>query len=261
MIKLIVTDLDGSLLNEALNVPTRFFSLVDKIFSKNIHLAIATGRAQASIREKFEPIIDQLYSISDNGSLLKFGTRELLCTPIEQKYLNPLVEIGRSIDDAWPVFCGKERWFIENTDTAFLDKVHLYTRNYEVVEDLNSVNEPIIKISLCDLKGAEFNSNNHYQQYANDLKIAVGGSLWLDITMQNANKGYAVEHLQNTLGVTKEETLVFGDMLNDIEMMSKATYSYAMKNAHPLLKEVASFITDKDNNEEGVLDMIEKLCF
>jgi hydroxymethylpyrimidine pyrophosphatase-like HAD family hydrolase len=49
--------------------------------------------------------------------------------------------------------------------------------------------------------------------------------------------------------------------MNDYEMMKTATYSYAMKNAYSKLKEAAKFITEKDNNEGGVLDVIEKLCF
>jgi Cof subfamily protein (haloacid dehalogenase superfamily) len=260
MIKLIVSDLDGTLLNDALNVPEDFFSLAERLFEKNIMFAIATGRSQTSIQEKFNCILKNLYSISDNGSLIRKGEEELLCKTINFDYIKSIIAIGRSIENAWPVLCGKDAWYIENTDKPFLDKVHLYTRNYHVVNDLTQVDVPIIKVSLCDINGAEQNSLKHYRIFEQELKVAVGGTLWLDITMQDANKGMAVEYLQELHGISKNETLVFGDMLNDLEMMQTASHSYAMKNAHPKLKEVANFITDKDNNEQGVIDMIEKLC-
>lgn len=258
MVKLIVTDLDGTLLNDALNVPTGFFSLADRLFEKGIKLAIATGRAQASIQEKFGPIMEHLYSISDNGSLMMKGNEELLCKPLNSSDIKALVEVGRPIENAWPVLCGKDSWFIENTDKAFLDKVHLYTRNYQVVNDLTQVEAPIIKVSLCDIIGAEQNSYPHYRSFENELKVALGGTSWLDVTMPSANKGIAIEHLQQLYGISKSETLVFGDMMNDLEMMQTAKYSYAMKNAHQRIKEVASFITEKDNNEGGVIEVIEK---
>ncbi len=259
MIKLIVTDLDGTLLNDALQVPERFFSIAKQLFDKDIKLAIATGRAQASINEKFGTIMEHLYSISDNGSLMMKGKEELLCKPLIPSDIKSIVEIGRTIKKAWPVLCGKDAWFIENTDQDFLDKVHIYTRNYHVVKDLTQVEEPIMKVSLCDLEGAEQNCYPYYQPYEKELKVALGGTLWLDITMPNANKGVAIEYLQKLHGISKEETLVFGDMLNDYEMMHTAKFSYAMKNAHQKIKEVANFITEKDNNEDGVIDVMKKL--
>jgi hydroxymethylpyrimidine pyrophosphatase-like HAD family hydrolase len=89
----------------------------------------------------------------------------------------------------------------------------------------------------------------------------VGGAKWLDITRTDVNKGEAVQILQSLHNISPDETLVFGDFMNDYEMMKAATYSYAMKNANPKLKEVANFVTDKDNNEAGILDVIEALCF
>ena len=66
--------------------------------------------------------------------------------------------------------------------------------------------------------------------------------------------------LQSLNNISPDETLVFGDFMNDYEMMKTAKYSYAMKNANPKLIEVANFVTDKDNNEAGILEVIERLC-
>lgn len=261
MIKLVVSDLDGTLLTDQHQLPSAFLPLAKQLFAAGIKLAIATGRSHASIVENFAPIADRLHAVSDNGGLIRFGKEELLCKPLQTPDVHSLIEAGRGIDKAWPILCGKDLWFIENTDQAFLDKVHQYTRNYEVVNDLTKVDAPVLKFTVCDLAGAEQNSLVKFRSFDHSLKLAVGGAVWLDITMPGVHKGEAIRHLQERYSISPDETLVFGDMLNDYEMMQAASYSYAMKNAHPRLKEVARFVTDKDNNSGGVLEVILKHCF
>jgi HAD superfamily hydrolase (TIGR01484 family) len=66
--------------------------------------------------------------------------------------------------------------------------------------------------------------------------VKVSGSIWLDISHKLANKGRAMELLQKKYSITTEQTMAFGDYLNDLEMMQQAHYSFAMENAHPDIK-------------------------
>ncbi len=52
--------------------------------------------------------------------------------------------------------------------------------------------------------------------------------------------------------------MVFGDYLNDLEMMSKAHYSFAMENAHPDIKKAARYRA-KSNDENGVVEMLQQM--
>lgn len=81
---------------------------------------------------------------------------------------------------------------------------------------------------------------------------------WIDISNYNVHKGTTVQALQHILGVTKEETIAFGDGLNDIELLEAAGCSFAVNNAFDIVKEKADFIT-KSNEDSGVLQTIEKL--
>ena len=74
----------------------------------------------------------------------------------------------------------------------------------------------------------------------------------MDVGLTGVNKGTAVQALQEIWHITPEETMVFGDQQNDLEMMSCAAYSYAMANASQVVKEQANFIAE-DNNHAGVL--------
>lgn len=261
MIKLIVTDLDGTLLNDSHEIPGRFWEIADRLFKKEIKLAIATGRPHFSIQENFQPIINKLYAVSDNGGLVIHNKTELLSKPLPPLEIEALITTARSVPNAWPILCGKDIWYVENSDSILIEKIRIYHKNFKIVSDLTKVTDAILKVTMCDILGAEHNSLPYFKHFADRLKIAVGGAIWLDITRMDANKGEAVRGLQQLNGITPDETLVFGDFMNDYEMMKAATYSYAMKNAHPAIIEAANFVTEKNNNEAGILDIIEAMCF
>ena len=73
-------------------------------------------------------------------------------------------------------------------------------------------------------------------------------------------KGEALRTLQNRLGVRYEDTMAFGDFLNDKELLENAYYSFAMENSHEEIKKTANFTTGS-NNDNSVMKEIEKYCF
>jgi hypothetical protein len=136
----------------------------------------------------------------------------------------------------------------------------MYYDKYTVVDDLLGVeDDQFLKIAIYDFAGAESNSYTHFQQSKEHLQVKVSGSNWLDISHRLANKGRALEVLQHKYGIAVEQTMSFGDYLNDLEMMQQAYFSYAMANAHPLIKEAARFRA-KSNDEDGVLEVMRQLA-
>ena len=86
----------------------------------------------------------------------------------------------------------------------------------------------------------------------------MSGEIWLDITAKGVNKGVAINKIQEMLDIDHKETMVFGDYLNDLEMMGSAYYSFAMENAHDDLKKVSRFIA-RSNNDNGVVEAIKEV--
>ena len=80
----------------------------------------------------------------------------------------------------------------------------------------------------------------------------------MDCMAPGVNKGVAVKLLQESLGISPKETMVFGDQLNDMEMLSQAYYSYAVGNARPEVRAAARFQTDI-NVRDGVLKVLKLL--
>ena len=112
---------------------------------------------------------------------------------------------------------------------------------------------------MCDRGISRLNSYQYLKKYANEFNVVVSGEIWLDITGKDVNKGDAIAHLQSQLNISPDETVVFGDHLNDVELIQQATYSYAMLNAQEELKALANYVTEYDNNHAGVVRTLEKL--
>lgn len=74
---------------------------------------------------------------------------------------------------------------------------------------------------------------------------------------KKSNKGVALRALMNKLHISSEEIIVFGDFMNDYEMLNLAKYSFAMENAHPSIKAIANF-SAPSNDEDGVNQIIKQ---
>ncbi len=259
MIKLIAIDLDGSLLSDDKELPDDFWEVANALFERGIALTIASGRPFHNIASVFDRIRDRLYFACDNGSYLVHKGEEWLIRSLTPETVAQFVNISRPIPNVYPVLCSRNIAYLEDREEEFKQQVLTYYQEYEMVEDLTKVSDTIIKISLCDLKGAETNSYPYYQQFDKEFKVVVAADIWLDITHKEGSKGNAIKEIQRRLEITPDETLVFGDYLNDLDMILDAKYSYAMKNAHPRILEAASFITELDNNQGGVTHTIKQL--
>jgi len=257
-IKLIVSDLDGTLLDSNHNLPPNFWEIEQQLFDNNIVLAIATGRQFYNIIEVFDRIKDRIVFLAENGNFAYYKGNELFVNPLVREDANEFVKIGRTVKDAFVILCGKNAAYVESTNERFLSEARKYYSRLEIVNDLTQVDDAILKVTLCDFNHVPTNSYLYFKSFENDYKIAISGTVWLDITGFNANKGVAVMNIQKLWNIAADDTMVFGDFLNDYEMMQTAKYSYAMKNAHPEIIRISNFITQFDNNNGGVTDVISQ---
>lgn len=261
MIKLIAADLDGTLLNDQKQLASDFWQIEAQLHSKGIYFTIASGRQYYTLLEAFGTIQDRTIFIAENGTYVVYRGEELHIDAMDMASAIRLIETGRKIEGAHLIVCGKRSAYVESTDEDFLKEVRLYYKRHEIVEDLTKVEDDILKVTSCDFNGSSNNSYPHFKTFENDFTVAVSGEIYLDMTSKTANKGVAIKKIQQKLGINPEETLAFGDFPNDLEMLQAAKYSYAMKNAHPAIIEAANYITEFDNNNNGVLEVIKKLCF
>ena len=156
------------------------------------------------------------------------------------------------------MLCGKTSAYIERADPPFLEEVDKYYHRLAVVDDLNVVEDDILKVAIYDFVSSEEISAPAYAGFTETHQVVVSGQHWLDVMNLDANKGTGLRHIQEAFGITRDQTMVFGDFLNDLELMDEATYSFAMANAHPVLAERARYRAP-GNTDNGVVRTIKSV--
>jgi Cof subfamily protein (haloacid dehalogenase superfamily) len=258
-IKLIATDMDGTLLNSKHELDESFYPVFRKLQDHGIIFVAASGRQYYNLTKALDKVKDEVIFAAENGSYVVFKDEEIHVQAIDADIVRELIKISQDIPNTFPIICGKKKAYVEDDNQEFIDHLKLYFERYEIVEDLLKVeDDQFLKFTLCDLAGSEANSFPHYKRFQESLQVKVSGPIWLDISHKQANKGRAMEVLQEKFGITREQTMVFGDYLNDLEMLQKAKYSYAMANAHPDVKKIARFIA-KSNDENGVVEILSAI--
>ncbi len=258
-IKLVVTDMDGTLLNSKGKVSNKFFDLFAQMQKQNIHFVAASGRQFYSISEKLHSIKNEIYIIAENGGLAKYKNNNLVFNALDENLIKNMIPLLREIKDTYIVLCGEKGAYIETENQDFTSMFQEFYPEYFYLNDLQKVkNDAFFKIALYHYKNSEKFIYPAIKHLEKDLQIQVSGEHWVDISHSNANKGTALKVLQNKLNISKEETMVFGDYNNDLEMLNLAHFSYAMENAHPNIKKAARFQT-KSNDEEGVELVLQDL--
>ncbi|MEP7144506.1 MAG: HAD family hydrolase [Ferruginibacter sp.] len=258
-IKLVAADMDGTLLNARQELSPDFYPVFDKMKAKGLLFAVASGRQFFNLLNYFETIKDEVIFIAENGSYVVYKGEDILVQAMDPDIVMQQLLTARKIPGAYAILCGKKRAYVESVAPRFIENVEMYYDKYEVVDDLLKVDDDrFLKIAICDLAGSETNSYPFFRQMQDQLQVKISGHIWLDLSHILANKGRAIEVLQKKYGIGIDETMVFGDYLNDLEMMQQAGFSYAMENAHPDIKNAARFLT-KSNEENGVTEVLKEM--
>lgn len=259
MIKLIITDMDGTLLNDKHELHPDFWGIEEELHRQEIMFAVASGRQYYNLAAKFEKLKHRMIFFAENGTHVMHKGKELYTNTLNTEAAHKFIRIGREIPGIQIVLCCKNTAYVESRDKGFVSEIKQYYEKLEYIEDLTQIENDILKVTICDWDGVENNSYNSFKEFEKEFKIAIASKIFLDITSITANKGNAIKKVIKELGIDSRNIMVFGDYLNDLEMMQNCENSYAMKNAHPEIIKASQFVTKFDNNENGVLETILEL--
>lgn len=257
-IKLIVSDMDGTLLDSNGMLDPEFFSVFNALSEADIRFVAASGRQYYNLLKLFAPIKDRIAFIAENGTYVLFDSQELLIVDVPAEKAREVIREVRRIEGAYPVLCGKNKAYIEDCHPDFVKQAYTYYEKCDIVPDLMNVSDDrFLKIAVYDFHGSAANSYPALEHFNDELKVVVSGSNWVDVSHQDANKGNALKLVQSYFSVTPDECMAFGDQMNDAEMLRAVGYSYAMENASDELKSHARY-TAPSNDEGGVLSVIRR---
>lgn len=263
-IKVIFIDIDGTLTDSNKNIPLKNILAIKKAVKSGILVVICSGRAQEYASKIALTAKTSQYLISNNGAQI-FDFKEnktLYANKIPNSSVKKLLE-------------GIKEYGIDailNTTNGRFKTPNLLRKLDEKEKVLKSINdiedEEILQI-VCETKSYNamtnlinevkldkelkiLNLSRAYLENKKDQK-----SYYADINNNSTSKGSGIINFLNIFNIKKEDSLCFGDFINDIDMFKACGYKVAMKNASEELKEIADYVT-LSNNEAGVGDFIEK---
>ncbi|TFC03208.1 HAD family hydrolase [Cryobacterium adonitolivorans] len=259
-IRLIASDMDGTLLDADGTVPERFWPLLDSILAAGILFSPASGRQYQTLQAVFGDR-DGLVYIAENGTNIVQGGVSIALEPVVGSIIAPVVAWVRAQtaagSDLGIVVCGARSAYIERTDEAFVAQVRPYYAALAMVDDVTvaAAGDDVLKLAIFDAGRAETRTGPAVLALDLAADVVVSGTNWVDIMRPGTNKGTALIHLQQHLGIRREQTMAFGDYLNDAEMLDAAWHSYAVANAHPSIRARARHQAPS-NLDEGVITSI-----
>ena len=284
MIKLIASDMDGTLLNHNHKIPKENVELINYAKNQGIEFIVATGRAYYEALPALNEENINCDVISFNGGIVYDKNGNIISiTPMLPKDLYYTIEILKSFDISYQLYTKNTIYTksIETDINAYIDLIrsngydpdveHLraeaqqkldvgYITEVENIElYLNEKENPPIKIIAISNDISKLENAAKLLSENKSISVTSSGANNIEIMHKNATKGEALKEIAKIYGINLENAVAIGDNLNDQAMLDIVGYSVAMKNSNTILKEQAKYVTEKTNSEGGVADTIFKL--
>ena len=284
MIKLIASDMDGTLLNHNHKIPKENVKLINFAKNQGIEFVVATGRAYYEALPALNEENINCDVISFNGGIVYDKNGNIISiTPMLPKDLYYTIEILKSFDISYQLYTKNTIYTksIETDINAYIDLIrsngydpdveHLraeaqqkldvgYITEVENIElYLNEKENPPIKIIAISNDISKLENATKLLSENINISVTSSGANNIEIMHKNATKGTALKEIAKIYGINLENAVAIGDNLNDQAMLDIVGYSVAMKNGNIKLIEQAKYVTEKTNSEGGVADTIFKL--
>ena len=269
-IRLIALDLDGTLLDSQKRLSARNEKVLRECIARGIYVVPCTGSIWSGVPEFLRTLPGIQYAITTNGAIVEdvekhkiLDERKLSCAQAVE--ILELAEKFHTMYDAYVAgYAYGESRFLEHMDEyAIPDTIQTMIRQTRrevpnVMEKVRDTGLPVEKINYFFGDQQERARARRELQERGDVIVSSSLDNNLEINAQGATKGEAILRLAKHLGLSRKQTMGFGDGENDMTMIRMAGIGVAMGNAVEALKTEADYVT-VTNDEDGVADAIEKL--
>ncbi len=267
-LKLIVFDLDGTLLNNEGEISKQTIELVQKLKGKGVNFTFASGRLHSALLDFAEQLKIDVPLISLDGSLIKnHKTGEIIFESyVPLRYVKKAVHIAEStltkyaLCHADAIFYTEENAIIpqmlEKYGAAYkeVDEIFPYLQNTLEIVLVGDVKENIKYIQRKMSFPSSFGLRQSY--YKSHL---FGGIYYLEVRKAGVSKGSGVKKLAKLMKININEVAVLGDWYNDRSLFETKAFKVAVANAVPEIRRMADHITERTNDEDGVAEFLEQV--
>lgn len=249
MYKLVVSDFDGTLLDDDEAIPISTVLTIDQIRRKNCKFAIATGRGINFVKEYIKDVNFIDYIIALNGSYVYDVLRDCLIfeksikkgtvKKIVNKYKNKNTKIYLCTDHSKCLLTRDENI----SDEIIIHDIADFIKNNKVYKiEIHTKTNKLSKEILKEIKALDLDLNLNFQTYENKDYL-------IEMTTSNISKYSATTLIAKKEKIKNDEIVAFGDSYNDLELIKKVGYGISMENAIKEVKKVSKETTLSNNNK------------
>ena len=260
MIKAVFLDIDGTLRNSKKEITQKTRDVLKKCNEYGILTIICSGRSKEYAHKiALDACASNIVIASDGAEIYDYNkNQQLYVRFISKETCENIYNISKKYD---------VKIFIDTTNGQFTNDTE--KQHSDTVTYVNNLKEIILKNQILHIHFSSYNfksSNSFIEDLKkiDNIKITNNGEVYvfdnkyyIFIAAKDSDKGSAIENFCKIFHISKNETISFGDELNDIKMFMNTGHSIAMKNANPLLKAYATDIT-LSNDEDGVAIYLER---
>ena len=244
-IKLVVCDVDGTLINQTETVTDSLLALKDCIAAKNVPFTLASGRCLSMLKDFTALLNVRMPVIANNGATAIAGESSLWDDFIDPMKLKPAILLANDMDMV--IIMGDGRSEVAYRHNAYIqnqiEKFGRYNR-FHIPLDSEWPELKLQKILIIDPEkpGKIDRVIELLKPYEDELNIVRYNDRSVDVMPKTASKGQALERLTKRLGIDMSEVMAIGDDKNDIDMIRKAGIGVAVGNASDDLKGEADYV-------------------
>lgn len=261
MIKLIATDIDGTLIKDSTpDLYPEMVKAVKALIAQGIIFCAASGRQYHSIKNVFRAIEEDMIFIAENGAQIRYRGEDISVTPMDRACAEEIIKQLRSYYRTCDIVVSTpDGCLLESRNKEFIDLItYGYRNKFTLVKDVLEEDAKIIKVAIFQKESIRELAEVLIPQWQDRVKVCMAGEEWIDFTDTSVDKGNALSFIQRYFNIKREETMAFGDNHNDIGMMLAAGESYAVETARTEVKKVAKYICPS-YLEKGVYHVVKDL--
>lgn len=259
LIRLIASDMDGTLLDEHSEVPPETYDLILALREKDVHFAASSGRRFDRLCQFFAPVRDKMDFVAANGAQVYVDGELVDREVFSHLGIRRLAKTVGKFESLHMALFDDEKSFLLDDEDKFVREIDKDLPNAERIWYLPGPDVSILKISIyCE--------DGHVMDYAYALSRELGdeflfapsGTHWIDALQRGVNKATGIEQVMAHHGITRDEVMAFGDSMNDYEIIRFVGTGCAMANGRPALKAVANRVIGY-NYDQAVQGEMRKL--
>lgn len=247
MIKLIASDIDGTLVPEGTpDLNPEYYTVIRKLHENGVRFAAVSGREYESMEKLFAPVENEITLMAENGAFAVHRGRKLFMECFDDDLAREIIDYVRSCEDIdFFMTAGENAAYTEVADLPFIRKLEEgYNMTFHLVNDIKTVleGERILKIAARGRCNASVIAARARKHFEGRVTVAETGEFWCDFVPMGVDKGKGLKKMQQMWDISPEETIAFGDNINDIPLLKQAGTGYAVESAREDTKKAADHV-------------------